>query len=73
MGRTLEGRLPTIRKYEAVAISHGYELSRRRPAEGWRASWERAAPELMDPEVRLQVSRELFERHDVIRGLLERY
>jgi len=71
IARSLGVSRPTIRKYVAIARSHGYEVGGLPPPEGWRVFLEQAAPELVDPPVGSVVFRELLECHDLIRETLE--
>jgi transposase len=72
IGRSLGVSRPTIRKYVAIARSHGYEVGGAGPPGGWKVLLERAAPELFDPAVGTVVFSELLERHELIRETLEK-
>lgn len=71
IARSLGVSRQTIRKYVAIARSHGYEVGGLPPPEGWRVFFEQVAPELVDPTVGSVVFRELLEHHDLIRETLQ--
>jgi transposase len=72
VARSLGVSRPTVRKYVALATSHGYVIGGLPPPEGWRVFLEQAAPELVDPTAGSVVFRELLEYHDMIREALEK-